>query len=173
MQIRTASRADLPALTELYNHYVRTSPATFDTEPFTLEQRAGWLAHYAADGPYRLLVAVSSGSLLGYASSSRFNERAGYRTSVSVSAYVAPSSVGQGVGRALYAALRPETCAAGAHRAYAGIALPNPASVALHSSFGFRPVGRYHEVGMKFGRYLDVEWYELTPADLPAPPPSS
>ena len=71
--------------------------------------------------------------------------------------------MGQGVGRALYSALLPLVADAGIHRMYAGIAQPNPASGALHRSFGFRPVGLYREVGMKFGRYIDVEWYELTP----------
>lgn len=163
MEIRTARPLDLPALTDLYNHYVRTSPATFDTEPFSLEQRARWLSHYAESGPYRLLVADQDDTLLGYACSSRFNERPGYRTSVSVSAYVAPSSLGQGVGRALYTALLPLVVGAGIHRLYAGIALPNPGSVALHRAFGFRPAGLYREVGRKFDRYIDVEWYELAP----------
>lgn len=163
VEIRPARRPDLPGLTDLYNHYVETSPATFDTEPFSLEQRAEWFSHYPDSGPHRMLVAERDGALLGYACSSPFHERPGYRTSVSVSAYVAPAGTGQGVGRALYSALLPLVFAAGMHRAYAGIALPNPASVALHRSFGFRPAGLYREVGMKFGRYLDVEWYELAP----------
>ena len=163
MEIRAARRDDLPALTDLYNHYVRTSPVTFDTETFTVQQRAEWFSHYDSEGAYRLLVAVRDGALLGYACSSRFGDRPGYRSSAQVSVYVDPSSVGIGVGRALYAALLPLVLGAGIHRVYAGIAQPNPASNALHRSFGFRPCGLYHEVGRKFGRYLDVEWYELIP----------
>ena len=163
MQIRAARREDLPALTALYNHYVTGSPSTFDTEPFTIGQRAEWFAHYADDGPHRLLVAVRDGALLGYACSSRFGDRPGYRTSAQVSAYVDPGCVRQGVGRALYAELIPLVAGAGIHRIYAGIAQPNDASNALHRGFGFRPVGVYREVGRKFGRWIDVEWFELAP----------
>lgn len=163
MEIRAARSEDLPALTVLYNHYVTGSTATFDTEPCTLEQRAEWFSHYADEGPYRLLVAVRDGALLGYACSSTFGDRPGYRTSAQVSAYVDAGAVGTGVGRALYADLLPLVIGAGIHRVYAGIARPNPASVALHRGFGFRSVGVYREVGMKFGRYLDVEWFELSP----------
>ena len=158
--IRAASPADLPALTGIYNHYVTTSEATFDDVPFTLEARREWFSHYADHGPHRVLVAYRDG-VLGYATSSPFNPRGGYRTSVAVSVYLDPEHTGQGLGRRLYGELLPLVRAAGIHRAYGGIAQPNPASNALHRALGFRPVGVYREVGFKFGRFIDVEWYEL------------
>ncbi|MFH8403510.1 GNAT family N-acetyltransferase [Streptomyces sp. NPDC018019] len=163
VQVRTATEADLGALTDLYNHYVRETTITFDTEPFTPGQRRPWLLSHPEDGPHRLLVAqerAPGGRLLGYASSSPFRIRPAYATSVEVSVYCAREAVGRGVGTLLYKALFEALADEDVHRAYAGIALPNEASVRLHTRFGFRHVGTYGEVGRKFGRYWDVAWYE-------------
>ncbi|KAA6221326.1 N-acetyltransferase [Streptomyces albofaciens JCM 4342] len=180
VQVRTATEADLGALTDLYNHYVRETTITFDTEPFTPEQRRPWLLSHPEDGPHRLLVAQErapgerahgeqprggrradrGGRLLGYATSSPFRIKPAYSTSVEISVYCAPQAVGRGVGTLLYKALFEALADEDVHRAYAGIALPNEASVRLHARFGFRHVGTYGEVGRKFGRYWDVAWYE-------------
>jgi phosphinothricin acetyltransferase len=160
MLIRPARVEDLPALTEIYNHYVRTSPVTFDVEPFAVEDRREWLSHYAEDGPYRLLVAEGAASVLGYATSSPFRHRPAYRTSVETSVYCHPNATGRGVGTRLYERLFEEIAGQGLHRAYAGITMPNDASLALHRRFGFREVGTFREVGHKFDRYWDVLWLE-------------
>lgn len=160
--IRPATPADLEALTEIYNHYVRETPATFDIDPLTPEERRGWLDGFEERGPYRLLVATEGGSPQGYAYSHRFRPRRAYDTSVETSIYCRPEATGRGLGSRLYAALFRALEGEDLHRAYAGITLPNPASVALHASFGFQPVGTYREVGRKFGRYWDVAWYEKT-----------
>jgi phosphinothricin acetyltransferase len=159
-QVRPATPDDVASLTAIYNHYVETSHATFDLEPVTEEVRREWLTRYASTGRHRLLVADIAGEVLGYASSGRFHERAAYDTSVQVSVYVAPSAQGQGVGALLYTALFAAIRDEDVHRAYAGIALPNEASLALHRRFGFTEVGTYREVGRKFGRYWDVCWME-------------
>ncbi|MFD7865882.1 GNAT family N-acetyltransferase [Streptomyces sp. NPDC057682] len=169
-QVRPAVESDLPALTDIYNHYVRETAVTFDTVPFTPEQRLSWLRTRAGDGPHRLLVALETGGteetsgagprFLGYATSSPFRAKPAYSTSVEVSVYCSPDAVGRGVGRLLYTALFEALAGQDLHRAYAGIALPNAASVGLHERFGFRHVGTYEEVGRKFGRYWDVAWYE-------------
>lgn len=156
--IRPGAEADLPALTAIYHHYVLHSVATFDAEPFA--HRSEWLSHYQATGPHRLLVAEVDGVLAGYATSSQHRPKAGYRTSVETSVYLAPAVTGRGLGRALYDALLPLVDEAGVHRALAGIALPNEASVALHLACGFTPIGVFTEVGIKHGRYVDVAWYE-------------
>ncbi|MGF7234517.1 MAG: N-acetyltransferase family protein [Frankia sp.] len=162
LEVRDARATDLPALTDLYNHYVVTSAVTFDVEPLTVEaRRRNWFAHYAPTGPHRLLVATGpDGEILGYVTSSPFRAKAAYRTSVETSVYCRPDAVGRGVGRLLYerlfAALRHEDL----HRAYAGIALPNEPSRRLHARCGFTEVGTYHEVGWKNGRYWDVLWVE-------------
>lgn len=158
--IRPAASTDLEALTTLYNHYVESSPATFDIEPRTLEQRAEWMSHYATAGPHRLLVAEAEGRVVGYASSSPFRPKAAYDTSVESTIYMAHDFTGRGVGRQLYGALFESLRDEPVHRAYAGITVPNPASEALHVALGFEPVGLFDEVGSKFDRYWSVRWFE-------------
>jgi phosphinothricin acetyltransferase len=162
VQVRAGTEADLDALTELYNHYIRETAVTFDTTVFTPEQRRPWLHSHPEDGPHRLLVArdVRSALILGYATSSPFRPKPAYSTSVEVSVYCAPDAAGRGIGTLLYKALFEALDGEDLHRAYAGIAQPNEASARLHARFGFRHVGTYREVGRKFGRYWDVAWYE-------------
>jgi phosphinothricin acetyltransferase len=157
---RPARIADLPRLTEIYNHYVVHSPATFDLEPKTLEQRAEWFAQFAETGRYRLVVAEADGAVLGYAGSTRFRVKPGYNTTVETSVYCAPEAVGRGIGARLYAALFEALAGEDIHRFVAGYVPPNPASAALHARFGFKTVGTFTEQGYKFGRYWDVCWME-------------
>ncbi|MEU6099006.1 N-acetyltransferase family protein [Streptomyces sp. NPDC047079] len=162
VQVRPGVEGDLRALTDIYNHYVRETPVTFDTAVFTPEERRPWLLSHPEDGPHRLMVAVDreSQEVLGYATSSGFRAKPAYATSVEVTVYLAPHATGRGVGTHLYGALFAALAGEDLHRAYAGIAQPNEASVRLHERFGFRHVGTYREVGRKFGRYWDVAWYE-------------
>jgi len=158
--IRAASAVDVPRLTEIYNHYIVHSHATFDIEPVTIEQRREWLSHYAPRGPYRLFVAVEEGVVYGFASSSPHRARAAYATTVETSVYCDPERVGRGMGSMLYARLFDELGGEDLHRALAGITLPNDASVAIHERFGFVKVGEYSEIGRKFGRFWNVAWFE-------------
>ncbi|MFM9628575.1 MULTISPECIES: GNAT family N-acetyltransferase [Streptomyces] len=162
VQVRPGNEGDLEALTDLYNHYVRETPITFDTAIFTPEERRPWLLSHPEDGPYRLMVATDTDSqeILGYATSSPFRAKQAYATSVEVTVYLRPDAGGRGVGTLLYKALFEALSGEDLHRAYAGIAQPNEASVRLHERFGFRHVGTYREVGRKFGRYWDVAWFE-------------
>ncbi|WP_308013398.1 GNAT family N-acetyltransferase [Streptomyces beigongshangae] len=162
MQVRPGVAEDLDALTDIYNHYVRETPITFDTVVFTPEERRPWLLSHPEDGPHRLMVATGADSrrILGYATSSAFRPKPAYGTSVEVTVYLAPGAGGRGVGTRLYQALFDALADEDLHRAYAGIAQPNEASTRLHERFGFRYVGTYREVGRKFGRYWDVAWYE-------------
>jgi phosphinothricin acetyltransferase len=158
--VRAANGGDVVPLTEMYNHYVKTSPATFDLEPVSVASRREWMGHYADSGRHRLLIATIGDALAGYATSGRVKERPGYLTSVETSVYVHPDKHGHGVGTRLYRELFTALAKEDLHRAYAAIVLPNPASVALHEKFGFAPVGLYTEIGRKFGRYWDVQWFE-------------
>lgn len=162
VQVRPGNEGDLEALTDLYNHYVRETPITFDTAIFTPEERRPWLLSHPEDGPYRLMVATDTDSqeILGYATSSPFRAKQAYATSIEVTVYLRPDAGGRGVGTLLYEALFEALSGEDLHRAYAGIAQPNEASVRLHERFGFRHVGTYREVGRKFGRYWDVAWFE-------------
>ncbi len=152
-------QADLPALLEIYNYYVRETPITFDIEPRTLEQRQAWLDGFAPGGRYQCFVAVKNGRAIGWASSHRYHERAAYDTTAMSSIYLAPETCGQGLGRRLYATLFEALLGEDIHRIFGGITLPNEASVRLHRAFGFEPVGLYREVGRKFGQFWDVAAY--------------
>ncbi|MFG2120657.1 GNAT family N-acetyltransferase [Streptomyces sp. NPDC048710] len=162
VQVRPGVESDLEALTDIYNHYVRETPITFDTAIFTPEERRPWLLSHPEDGPYRLMVAADGQSqqILGYATSSPYRVKPAYATSVETSVYVAPDAGRRGIGTLLYDTLFKMLADEDIHRAYAGIAQPNEASERLHTRFGFRYVGTYREVGRKFGRYWDVAWYE-------------
>ena len=154
--VRPAVDADLPAL---YNHYVEETPFTFDLEPFEVEARRPWFAQFGATGRHRLFVAVEGDRLWGYASSTRFRVKAAYETSVETTIYLARDQTGRGLGSRLYATLFVALAEEDVHRAYAGITLPNEASVALHSRFGFTEVSIFRQVGRKFERFWDVAWY--------------
>ncbi len=158
--IRRVEQADLPALLDIYNHYVLTTPITFDVEPKTLAERQVWLDSFKPAGRYQCFVAVEGAVPIGWACTTRFREKAAYDTSVELSVYLAPKAHGKGLGRRLYETLIPELPEHEIHRLYAGITEPNPASVALHLAFGFRLVGVQREVGRKFDRYWDVALYE-------------
>jgi phosphinothricin acetyltransferase len=159
LSIRGIEQGDLPALLEIYNHYVVNTPITFDIGPHTLAQRQTWFDGFAQTGRYRCFVAVKDDRVLGWASSHRYNDRAAYDTTVSSSIYLAPDACGQGLGRRLYASLFEALAGEDIYRIFGGITLPNEASVRLHRAFGFQEVGIYPEVGRKFGQFWDVATY--------------
>lgn len=163
VKVRPGKEDDLVALTAIYNHYIRKTPITFDVTPLTADERRPWLLSHPEDGPHRLLVAripCSGGGILGYPTSSPFRPKAAYATSVETSVYLAPDAVGRGIGTLLYKQLFEALADEDVHRAYAGVTLPNEASVRVHRRFGFRQVGIHEEVGRKFGVYHDVAWFE-------------
>ncbi len=158
--VRPAAEEDLKKLNDIYSHYVLETHFTFDIEPMTMERRREWFSHYASTGRYRLMVAVAGSSVVGFACSSRLRPKPAYETSVETTIYLAPEAVGHGVGSQLYDELFKSLRGEDVHRAYAGIALPNQASIALHERFGFKRVAHFTEQGRKFDRYWDVGWYE-------------
>lgn len=160
VEVRPAAADDLSAINDIYNQYVVEAHYTFDLEPMSMDARREWFTHYGETGRHRLLVAVSDGRVSGYACSSRFRPKPAYETSVETSVYLAPDAIGRGAGARLYEKLFKTLDGEDVHRAYAGIAVPNPASIGLHERFGFKRVGHFTEQGRKFGRYWDVAWYE-------------
>jgi phosphinothricin acetyltransferase len=160
VSIEQAEEQHLEQLNAIYNQYVLETHFTFDVEPISMESRREWFTHYDRRGPHRLMVAIADAKVVGYAGSSRFRPKAGYSTSVETSVYLAPDAVGKGVGTRLYEELFKSLQGEDVHRAYAGIALPNQASIALHERFGFKRVAHFTEQGRKFDRYWDVGWYE-------------
>jgi len=161
LRIRKAAESDLPVILDLYNFYVKTSPATFDLAPVSVEERQVWFAEHAGGGRHRLLVAEDDGTAIaGWAATSPFRPRPAYATTVESSVYVRPDAVGRGVGSRLYEDLFRAIQNEDVERIVAGVVVPNPASIALHRRFGFRHVGTLTRVGRKFDRYWDVAWFE-------------
>lgn len=158
--IRRAERCDLSALLDIYNYYVLNTPFTFDIEPRTLAQRQEWLDQFAPSGRHQCFVAEVGGKTIAYACSAKFKEKGAYAPSVETSVYCAPGYAGRGIGRRLYEALFQALAGEDIHRAYAGITLPNEASIGLHAAMRFHLIGTQREVGRKFGKYWDVAQYE-------------
>ena len=161
LSVRAAAANDAPAINRIYNHYVRNTAITFDIEPWNTQRRKIWIDEFAdPESPYHAVVAELDGKIIGFAYNSRFRPRAAYRLSTETTVYTEPQSRVRGIGTALYQDLFKRIEQTELHRAYAVIALPNPRSIAFHQKFGFSPIGTLHEVGRKFGRYVDVTWFE-------------
>ncbi|MGH0035668.1 MAG: N-acetyltransferase family protein [Myxococcota bacterium] len=159
--LRLAQPGDLFALAALYNYYVLNSHCTFDTEPVPLSDRQAWLETHQETGPHRLYVALDHDQVVGYAGSSPFHQKPVYDSSVELSVYVHADHLNRGIGRSLYQKLiRVLEQEPVVHRLYAGITLPNEASLALHESLGFKQAGRFAEVAHKGGRFWDLVWLE-------------
>ena len=116
------------------------------------------IADYGASHGW--LIAEVGGAVAGYAYGSPHRTRAAYASSCDVAVYVDPAHARQGIGRELYAELLPLLAGRGFHAAFAGIALPNEASIGLHEAMGFTPIGIYREVGWKLGGWRDVGWWQ-------------
>ena len=159
VRVRAVADTDLEALTEIYNHYVMNTAITFDVRPFAAEERRPWLADHSG-GRYRLIVAEDDRGVLGYATTSRWRPKPSYDTTVESTVYCRADAVGRGIGRMLYESLFEAISGEDIQQIVAGVALPNAASVALHTRVGFRQVGIFTGVGRKFDRYWDVAWFQ-------------
>src|SRR3954452_6449645 len=154
--IRPAVDSDLGDIAAIYNHEIANSVATFDLEPPTL---AYWEQRLAGgqQGDHLLVAVDTDEDVVGYAYSWSFRPRPAYASTRETSIYLDPSVRGQGVGRLLYPALLEAMTASGVHTAVALVALPNPASAALHRACGFEQVGTMRQAGQKVGRWVDIE----------------
>ena len=152
--IRRAVPADAQAIAEIYNEAILTTTATFDTEPKTVEDRADWLQ--AHDERHPVLVAVVGGTVIGWASLSRWSERPAYDGTAETSFYVHSTQRGRGIGWKLKEAIVDVARALEYHTLIARIAEGSGASIYLNERAGFVHVGTLKEVGRKFGRLLDV-----------------
>ena len=166
--IRIAEPADAREVADIYGPIVSGSAISFETEVPTGPEMEGRIAAALSFAPW--LVCIEGERVVGYAYTSRHRERAAYRWCVDVSVYVRDTCRRAGVGRALYTSLFTLLRLQGFYAAHAGITLPNEASVGLHESLGFRPVGVYSRVGFKCGRWHDVGWWQLELRDRSGEP---
>ena len=158
--IRPARESDLAPINDIYNVYIVDSAISFDLETWDLERRVAWWEHYAETGPYRVFVAEADGRVVGAAYSTRYREKAAYRSSVETTVVLDPGYVAIGIGRQLLTTVLETLRNEGIHRAYAIITVPNEASIGLHEALGYRLVGMLDDVGFKLGRYWPTAIYE-------------
>jgi phosphinothricin acetyltransferase len=169
--IRLATPDDADPIQAIYAPIVRDTVISFEVEPPSVGQMRQRVVETLAHYPW--LVCDDRGQVLGYAYGSKHRERAAYQWSADVSVYVHAAARRRGVGRALYTSLFQILALQGFYNAYAGVTLPNPASVGLHEAVGFTPVGVYRTVGFKLGGWHDVGWWQRPlrePAANPEPP---
>jgi phosphinothricin acetyltransferase len=159
VSVRDVRATDAARIAAIYNHYVRNTVVTFEEAPVPEAEMARRIAETAASYPW--LVWEVGGEVLAYANASSWKRRSAYRYAAESTIYAAPEAIGRGIGSKLYPALLARMRAQGLHCAIGGIALPNPASIALHEKLGFAPIGRFRQVGFKFGQWVDVGYWEL------------
>jgi L-amino acid N-acyltransferase YncA len=160
MKIREARPADAGAVAAIYNPYILETIITFEETAVTAREIAARMKEVrAAKLPW--LVAEEKGEVVGYACATKWKGRCAYRYSAETAIYLAKRARGRGVGKALYSRLLAALKRRGLHAAIGGVALPNPASVALHRGLGFEKVARFKEVGFKLGRWIDVAYWEV------------
>src|SRR5262249_16912538 len=159
MTIRPCLGSDAARIAEIYNHYVRETVITFEEEPVSEREMAERIRDVAARWTW--LVAEENGLGIGHASAWAWKTGSAYRFAVESTVYVAAEHCGRGIGAQLYRALLAALREQNVHYVTGGIALPNPASVALHERLGFRKNGHFSEVGFKLERWVDVGYWEL------------
>ncbi len=161
MEIRTAREEDLQQLLDIYNDEVLNGVATLDLEPKSIEDRAEWFYSHNVDN-HPLYVAEVDNQVAGYASLSSYREKEAYKTTVELSIYISREYRGQGVATALMEyILEDARKRSDIHTVVSVITAGNQASTRLHEKFGFTFCGTIREVGMKFGKYQDIENYQL------------
>ena len=159
LRFRFADEQDAAAIQAIYAPYCESSVVSFETKAPSVEEIGQRIRKISEQFPW--IVGEFDRRILGYAYGSRHSERAAYQWSVDATVYVSPLAQRTGLGRGLYTSLFRILALQGYYKVYAGITLPNPASVGLHEAVGFKPVGIYRGVGYKLGSWHDVGWWQL------------
>ena len=157
-RVRDAAASDLPAIRAIFNHWIEHSTASFRTGPDTEAQTRAWFENRGAEHP--VLVAEEAGAVVGWASLNPHKPTGGYRHTVELSVYLRDDARGRGLGRQLLGELLERARAAGHHAVLGGVCTEQTASMRLHEAMGFTKVAEFREVGLKFGRWLDVAYFE-------------
>jgi L-amino acid N-acyltransferase YncA len=158
--IREVQTRDVNALCAIYNHYVKNTIVTFANTPASEETMAETIVTAGPSLPWLVWEEPGADRVTGYAACSAWKSRCSYEHSLETTIYLEHGTAGQGTGTLLYGELLARVEEAGYHTALSGIALPNPASVALHEKLGFEKVGHLKEVGFKFGQWVDVGYWQ-------------
>lgn len=159
MKIRIAKMSDAEQISEIYNFYIQETHHTFETEPINVSEMQNHIGEIVKNYPF--LVAEENDEIFGFAYATKYKSRQAYRHSVGVSVYVKHDQKQKGIGKLLYRELLKNLSKTDVHAIIAGIALPNDASIRLHERFGFEKVAHFREVGFKFGKWIDVGYWEL------------
>jgi L-amino acid N-acyltransferase len=159
MRIRPADADDLPSILDIYNEAVQNTVATFDTEPRSMTQQKAWFERHG--GRHSVLVAEEDGAVVGWSSLSAWSDRRAYDDTAEISVYVRSDRRGRGIGKALMAAIVDAGAGSRLHTIIARIAGGNEISIRLHEAAGFQTIGIMREVGLKFGRMIDVHMMQL------------
>ena len=157
--VRIVTAEDARAICDIYNHYIKNTIITFEEEPVSTEEMENRILKVTSSLPW--LVYEMNGNVIGYAYADQWKSRSAYRYAVESTIYVNPRFTGQRIGRQLYESLIPELRRRSLHSAIGVIALPNPASIALHEKIGFEKAAHFKEVGWKFNKWIDVGYWEL------------
>lgn len=167
VKLRIATKEDGAALAAIYAYYVENTAITFEYAAPSAEEFAERIVHKLEKYPY--IVAEENGRAVGYAYADMYRERAAFNWSCELSVYVDKNETGKGIGKLLYNALIDILRLQGFVSVVASITYPNEASVALHEKLGFSHLGTMHNIGFKFGRWLDLMWFEKRISDVSTP----
>ena len=159
IRIRAATPADLEKMLSIYELSVRNSPASFEIDPPSLNSFEQRFKDISSKYPW--IVCEIHGEVVGYSYASPHRERAAYQWSVESSVYLSSSNSKKGIGRALYSHLFQSLKEQGICNVFAGITIPNEASIRLHESLNFNYIGTYRNVGFKLNKWWDVGWWQL------------
>ncbi|WP_372755874.1 N-acetyltransferase family protein [Mariniflexile sp.] len=158
--IRPVTIEDAEQLVSIYNHYVLNTIVTFDDVPFSVEAFKEKIDSIYKTFPF--IVFEEEGKILGYAYANKWREKPAYKYSVESTVYLHHEAQGKQIGSKLYTDLLNQLKIQNYHVVVGGLTLPNDASVKLHEKFGFKQVAHFKEVGLKFDKWLDVGFWQLT-----------
>ena len=158
MPVRACTPADIPAICDIYNHYIANTVITFEESPISVVEMQKRVETTLQLFPW--LVYEENEKIIGYAYASKWKDRSAYKHTAEVTVYLHPEHCGKGLGSILYVALIEQLANKNIHALLACIATPNAASERIHEQFGFRQVAHFREVGFKFGRWLDVGYWQ-------------
>ncbi len=158
--IRDVTLDDAGRIAEIYNYYIEHTIITFEYDAVT-EQEIRSRIHKICDKRYPYIVCEAQGRVVGYAYLNNWRDRAAYNITLETSVYVDKDSIGHGIGSLLYKELINRAISMNIHSLVGGISLPNDTSRRLHNKFNFKPIGNFKESGVKFGKLIDVEFWQL------------